>query len=365
MSLTAATNPTYIDLLKLLSPDGTIMPVSEILNEVNDGILDYLSFMEGNLPTGHRHSIRTGLPTVSRGRINRGVASSKGDTAQVTDNCAELEAMSEVDAKLVEMSPDPQQFRLMQDRPFIESMNQQFFNDLWRGDETLEPDNFTGLTPRYNDPTAANADNIINGAGGTTVPTGNDVYSIWLICWSPTTCTGIIPKRTTANLQQMDRGEFWLDDDGSSTRRRHRVYGTYFRWMTGLAIPDWRYVVRLCNLKLADVKDDAATGPNLPFLMKDMIERLPSVAGRCAFYMPRAFQQKLRRQVPAALDSSSLTQEMVGGISPRLRLVYDGIPIFRTDSLVRRTVDGAVGSADLAVGTIGIPTGEAAVTGWT
>jgi hypothetical protein len=363
MSFSAATNPTYIDLLKLISPDGAVMPVAELLNETNDGLLDYISFMEGNLPTGHRYAQRTGLPAVSRGRINKGVVSSKGDTVQVTDNTGLLEAMSEVAARLVDMAPDPGAFRLTQDRPFLESMNQQFFRDLWRGDETVDPDSFTGLTPRYSDPTAANGDNIINAAGGTTAVTGNDIFSIWLICWSPTTVTGIIPKRTQANLKMEDRGMVTLDDDGSGTGARLDVYRTKFEWYTGLAVPDWRYAVRLCNVKLADVKDDASTGPNLPFLMKDMIERLPSVAGRCGFYMPRALVQKFRRQVPAALETSSLTQEMVGGMSPRLRPVFDGIPIFRTDSLVRRTADGNYTSAEVAIGakTLSVATGEAPV----
>lgn len=339
----ASVNPTYIDLMKAITPDGdSIMPVAEILNEVNDGILEYISFMEGNLPTGHRHRVRTGLPTVSRGRINKGVTASKGTTAQVTDNCAELESLSEVDAKLVEMAPDPAMFRLQEDRPHIEAMNQQFFQDLWYADETVDPDAFTGLVPRYSDPTASNADNLLDGSGGVDVSAATDLRSIWIICWSPTTCTGIIPKRTVANLQTMDLGEKWYEDDGSNTGARIRKYATYFRWMTGLAIPDWRYVVRIANISPSNIKDDASSGVSLPTILKDAIERLPSITGRPAIYMTRDVMQKLRRQLPSALDSSTLTMEDVGGISPRRRLVFDEtFPVFRTDSLIKRDAAGA------------------------
>lgn len=335
MSLSATANPTYIDLMKLMGPDGTIMPVAELLMEQNDGIVDYMTFTEGNLLNGHKHAVRTGLPTVSRGRINKGVAATKGNTAQVIDTCAELESLSEVDAKLVDSASDPAGFRLQQDRPHLEAMSQQYVRDLFYADETVDLDAYTGLTPRFSDSTADNADSIINGHGAATSGlTGSDIHSIWLIGWSPTTCTGIVPKRQVSSLQQIDYGEQWLDDDGSGNNQRLRVYRTYFRWMTGLAIPDWRYVVRCPNLKLANIKDDMATGPKLPFLMKDMIERMPSQGSvRMAFYMNRSLMQKVRRQVPAALANSSLTMEDVGGISPRKMLAFDGIPIFRVDAL--------------------------------
>jgi hypothetical protein len=334
--LSATVNPTYIDLMKSLTPDGDgIMPVAEILNETNDGLLEYLSFVEGNLPTGHKHAMRTGLPTVSRGRINKGVVATKGTTVEVVDNCAELESLSEVTAKLLDMAPDPGSFRLQQDRPHIEAMNQQFFQDLWYGDETVDPDAFTGLMPRYNDPDANNADNLLDGSGGVNVSGATDLRSMWLICWSPNTCTGIIPKRTQPNLQQEDLGMRWLDDDGSNTGARIKVYGTYFRWFTGLAVPDWRYVVRICNISPSNMKDDASSGLNLPFIMKDAMERLPSFsAGRCAFYTSREVIQLLRKQVAAGVDQSTLTMENVGGTTPRQQYVFDNFaPVFRTDSL--------------------------------
>lgn len=334
--VTATANPTYLDLMKLIGPDGNIMEVSELLMQSNDGILDYISFIEGNMENGHLHAVRTGLPTVSRGRINKGVVATKGNTAQVMDTCAELESLSEIDAKLVDKASDPMAFRMTQDRGHIEAMNQQFVFDLFKGDETLDPDQYTGFEARYSDSTAANADNIINGFGAATsgLTAGTDTSSIWLVVWSPLTCTGIIPKRSTANLQMMDEGVCWIDDDGSNTGARLKVYRTMFRWLTGLAIPDWRYVVRIPNIKLSLVTDDAATGPNLPVLMKDALERVPSLSmGRAAFYMNRSLMQKLRRQIASGVNASTLTMENVGGINPSVRPTIDGVPVFRTDTL--------------------------------
>ena len=62
MSALAASHPTLLDLAKRLDPDGKIDVIAEILTQENP-ILEDLSFVEGNLPTGHRTTIRTGLPT--------------------------------------------------------------------------------------------------------------------------------------------------------------------------------------------------------------------------------------------------------------------------------------------------------------
>lgn len=335
MSVTLANNPSYLDLMKLIGPDGNQMQVAELLMQTNQGVLDYISFIEGNLTNGHQHAVRTGLPTVSRGRINKGVKATKGNTAQVIDTCAELESLSEIDVKLVEKAPDPAMFRWQQDSPHIEALSQQFVTDLFYGNELTDPDQYTGLAPRYSDSTADNADNIINAFGGdTTSLSGSDIHSIWLIGWSPMTCTGIIPKRGTPNLQQEDCGICWLEDDGSNNNQRMRVYRTYFRWQTGLAIPDWRYVVRIANIKDSAVIEDGSTGPKIPYLMKEAIERTPSMGSvRWAFYMNRRLLQKLRIQLPHVLKQSTLTMENVGGLSPRMMPTIDGIPIFRTDAL--------------------------------
>lgn len=325
MATLTATNPTFIDLVKTMAPDGSIMDVAEVLNETNE-ILDDMSFMEGNLTTGHRHNVRTGLPSVTWGQLYKGVQASKGNTVQVTDQTGFLESMSEPDARLVDMASDPMMFRAIEDRSHIEAMSQEFANTLFKG-TAADADKFIGFESRYNDSTADNGENILNGGA-----TSGDVYSIWLVYWSPMTCFGIVPKNSTAGLQQQDYGKVWLEN-GDGNNGRMQVYRTYFRMDGGLCLKDWRYVVRIANLKPSEITNDAATGPNLPNLMKEAIERVPSQTGRPAFYMNRTIRQKLRVQMSSAISSSTLTMEDVGGISPRKKLHFDGIPVNRVDAL--------------------------------
>ena len=73
MAVLATTNPTLADVAKSLDPDGSVAKVVEILSKTNEILLD-MPWVEGNLPTGHRTTIRSGLPTsISTGAVSFGI----------------------------------------------------------------------------------------------------------------------------------------------------------------------------------------------------------------------------------------------------------------------------------------------------
>ena len=90
MATLATNNPTIGDIAKGLDPDGSVAQTVEILNQTNE-ILTDATFIEGNLPTGHRTSIRTGLPQPTWRKLYGGVQPTKSTKAQVTDMLAGLE----------------------------------------------------------------------------------------------------------------------------------------------------------------------------------------------------------------------------------------------------------------------------------
>jgi len=91
MATLASNNPTLLDLAKRLDPDGKIAAVAEILNETNEVLMD-MTWLEGNLPTGHRTTIRSGIPVPTWRKLYGGVQPTKSTTVQVTDNTGMLEA---------------------------------------------------------------------------------------------------------------------------------------------------------------------------------------------------------------------------------------------------------------------------------
>ena len=327
MATLSVLNPTLMDLAKAQDPSGKIATIVEILNETNE-ILDDMVWVEGNLPTGHRTTIRAGLPAPTWRKLYGGVQPNKATNVQVTDNTGMLEAYAEIDKALADLNGNTAAFRMSEDRAHIEGMSQELSDTLFFGNEDTEPEAFTGFAPRFNDLSGpANADNIIDGGG-----TGTDNGSIWLIVWGPNTCHGIIPKGSTAGLQHTDKGQVTLEDaSGGSNTGRMEAYRTHYRWDAGLTVRDWRYIVRICNIDKSARTSDAASGPDLADLMFQAMDIIPNLStGKVAFYMDRGMRGFLRRQIPAATSMSTLTMENVGG---KMLTSFQGIPVRRVDTL--------------------------------
>jgi hypothetical protein len=326
MSVLQTKWPTLLDLAKASDPGGKVETVVEILNETNE-ILDDMVWMEGNLPTGHRTTVRTGIPAPTWRKLYGGVQPNKGTTAQITDDTGMLEAYAEIDKALADLNGNTAAFRLLEDKAHIEGMSQTMADTIFYGDSSLYPERFTGLAPRYNDTTAGNGDNIILGgsAGGQT-----DNLSIYLVVWAENTVHGIIPKGSKAGLQVQDLGEVTIESvDGAGGRMQ--AYRTHYRWDCGLVVKDWRYVVRIPNIDRSLLTVDYSTGANIADLMVQAIERIPNLgAGRPVFYMPRTIRTMLRRQITNSVKNSTLTMDTIAG---KRVLAFDSIPVRRVDAL--------------------------------
>lgn len=326
---TPTTNPTMADLMDRLDPKGNMADIVEMLNETNE-MLDDLTWVECNNKFTHKTTVRSGLPNVTWRKLNYGVKPSKSQTKQITDSCGMLEAFATVDKKLAEINGMRESWRASEERPFIEAMNQKFVRALLYGDSSKDPEQIMGLAPRFstvNKTKAENAVNVIDALG-----TGSDLTSIWLVGWSPNTAHCIYPENSTVGLKTTDLGEEpALDEDGGE----YRVLKTHFEWDVGLTVRDWRYIVRIANIKkslLTAVPPDSnsATGHNLYELLVNAIARVPSLSGaRFAFYCNRDIETYLRLQ-RANSKNVFLTQDEVGG---RIVTKFDGIPFRRVDAL--------------------------------
>lgn len=324
MTALSTNNPNLLDLAKRSDPDGKIATIVEILQQTNEVLTD-MSWVEGNLPTGNRTTVRTGIPDPTWRKLYGGVQPSKSTTAQVTDNCGMLEAYAEVDKALADLNGNTAAFRLSESIPHMEGMSNEMARTLFYGNETTLPESFTGLSPRFNSTAAANGNSIILGGGSQ-----SDNRSIWLVVWGPQSVHGIVPKGSQAGLQMADKGQVTIENaDGASGRME--AYRTHFRWDAGLTVRDWRYVVRIPNIDVSSLTFDAASGANLPDLMFQAFSRVPNLSsGRPVFYAARDIWTFLRRQTSALTKGSTLTAENVGG---QIVENFHGIPIRRVDAL--------------------------------
>lgn len=323
-----ATVQTLADWGKKLDPNGKVPDIIEMLEQTNEMLADMM-FIQGNLPTGHRATIRTGLPTVYWRLLNQPVATSKSTTAQVDENSGMMEAWSEVDVELADLNGNTAAFRLSEAQAFIQAMNQEMQQTLLYGNSGVAPEEFTGLSARYSDLSAVNGDNIIDAGG-----VGSDNTSVWLVCWGANTVAGIFPKGSKAGLDHTNHGEQTIAGSTGVGGTRMRVYQDQWRWKCGLLVKDWRYAVRIANIDVsALVADDGATAGLLTKPMAKAVHLIPSLGmGRCAFYMNRtAFTFLDLQRLTAVGAGGGITYENVDGkIIPTFR----GIPIRRVDALL-------------------------------
>ncbi len=320
---------TLADWAKRLDPDGKVPTIVELLSQTNE-ILTDMRFVEGNLPTGHRTTVRTGLPTVYWRLLNQGVMPSKSTTAQVDEQAGMLEAWSEVDKDLALLNGNVSAFRLSEARAFLESMNQELAQTVFYGNAGLSPEEFTGLSARYSSLSAGNAQNIVSGGGA-----GSDNASMWLVVWGENTVHGIFPKGSKAGLIHEDRGEQIIQKaDGS----RMVALVDRFQWKAGIAVKDWRYAVRIANVDVSDLiagtgTQAASAVTRLLNLLAKAVHRIPAVGmGVPAFYANRTVLEYLDIQARADVSTGGgLTYENVDG---KRVASFRGIPIRTCDGLL-------------------------------
>jgi len=316
---------TLADWAKRLDPDGNIPTVIELLSLTNSLLTDMLWKM-GNLPTGERTTVRTGLPTVAWRLLNAGIAPSKSTTAQITEEVGMLEAWSEVDKDLAELNDNTPEFRLSEASAFIEAMNQEMASTLFYGNSGTDPEEFTGLAVRYGDLTGTNAQNILTGAGS-----GSDNSSVWLVVWGANTVFGIFPKGSQAGLMHEDLGLVTVEVTAGVAGNRMRAYQDHWQWKAGIALKDWRYVVRIPNIDISDLVTKTSAADLIELMIKS-IHRIPNIGlGKPVFYMNRSCIQMLDIQRrDDVVSGGGLTFENVDGKQIHS---FRGIPIRLVDAL--------------------------------
>lgn len=320
---------TLFDLMKLMDPDGGLAPVAEVLDKKN-AILWEMPMVEGNLPTGFQHTIRSGLPTATWRMYNQGVQPTKGRSVQVVDTTGMLDAKSEIDYDLAKLNGNTPAWRFSQDKPHIEGMSQQAATAIIYGNQATDPEQITGLAPRYSSGALGAgtvSDNMLDAGG-----TGSDNTSVWLVSWGPQKLHGIYPKGMQAGLETIDRG---LQDLKDGDGYEFVGYKKYFKWKIGVAVADYRYAVRICNIdKSLLVADDGtvSAGADLISLMIKALHLLPDEGDEnTVFYANKTITTYLDLQT---LNKSNMNITYGKDKHGRKVIDFRGTPIRRVDAIL-------------------------------
>lgn len=314
-----------IDIYKQQDGRGQFVPVIEMLMEMTP-MLDDAIAMECNKGTSHLHTVRSGLPDVTWGKLYQGIPNSKGRTAQVEDTTGFVEGLSTIDKRLLQLSTNEGAVRLSEAQAFLEAMAQEVQNKMIYGNSASDPEEFMGLAPRFNDLSASNGNQIIDAGG-----VGSDNTSIWFVTWGDNQATVLYPKGTAAGVQREDKGEQRvLDANGNA----YYALEELFTWNIGLAVKDWRYVARVANV---DVSDMQAGSVALYDFMRKAYYRLQNrrvAGGNLAIYCNRDVLEALDAIGTNAGASDNFTRLKPMEIQGQEVLTYRGIPIRETDAII-------------------------------
>jgi hypothetical protein len=324
--------PTLLDWARRTDPDGKIAKIAEILNKYNE-ILDDMYYVEGNLPTGHKTTVRGSIPAGTWRLLNQGIVPVKSTSNQITETCGMLENYSEVDKDLALLNGNTSDWRMSEDMAVIEGLNQSLATAIFYGDTSINPERFVGLAPRYYAlSNATTSTNLIDGKG-----TGSVNTSVWLIGWSDQTVHGIFPKGSKAGLSVQDLGEQTLLD-GGTPQGRYQGYRSHYQMKAGLCVRDWRFVVRICNIDITQLEtsgDTSDTSSNLIKYMSQALDKFPPTGNvRPVFYMNQRVRAMLRVKLLNAKNAFISLEEFQGpnGIK-RPGMSFMGTPCRRADAI--------------------------------
>lgn len=331
MATLATTVSTYADVAKRLDQTGKIGGIVEILNRTN-AVLDDMLTMEANDGTGHKTTVRTGIPQAAWRLLNYGVPRVKTRTAAVRDTTGMLEVYAEIDKDLADLSGDSKAYRLSEAAGIMEGMSQQMAETVFYGNTAINPERFLGIAPRYADglvSRAASGANVFD-MGGVDATSNTSAY---LVTWGDTSTHAIYPKGSQAGLRHRDLGEVTLEDGAGG---QYQGYRDHFKWDIGLTVRDWRANARVANID-TDQLTDATYLKKLVKTMIEASEALPianedtnSNGGRRVWYVNKTVRSALRWAILEKIANNLTWENWMG----KRVVMFDGLPVRRVDAIL-------------------------------
>lgn len=221
----------------------------------------------------------------------------------------------------------------------VQGFNQKVASDLFYANNTINPTQFTGFANIYSTVTTSTsqiATNVIDCGG-----TASTNASVWLMGWGSKQITTIFPQGLPSGLQLIDRG---LQNTYDANSKLYLAYQDWMQWNIGVAIEDWRYGVRACNIDVSLFGGGSAA--NLVNILAAMVYKPPVmpakvapiqtaddpdvVTARSAFYLNRTVYLALDLQAQNKVNVLLRMEEWDG----HTIMTYRGVPLRDVDALL-------------------------------
>ena len=327
---------TYIDFIKGLDAKGNFDHRVINLAVKSNEMLDDITVIEANNGTALETTFRTEVPKPVWLQYYGGIPSNKGSKAKLKVSCGRMGTKILIDKKLYDDAKDKDAVIADELQSAQDGMKLEMGNMLVYGLLADNPLGFNGLFKHYDkygsDDDTNSAHYVLNALkayNGTPASTDDgktsDLGSIALVGWSPNTITcfhpenhaqggiEITPKRVT-DIADPDKG-------GDAT---YEAYLQYLYWQLGLAVRDFRYGGRICNIQRDYMLSGADKGASYVELIDRLSQRVHDSGVKQAFYMDKRMWENVCVLFSRLTRSNAITFQHVE--ARKERRLY-GIPV--------------------------------------
>jgi hypothetical protein len=319
------------DAAKLTAPDGSLLPIAEILARTTPFIEDAPS-VQGNLPTGHRTAILSGLPETTWRLLYQGVPPTKGEVRQLDFEAAELTQLSSSDMSALELNDNKEGYLMKDARMHLIGMGQDAEENMIYGDR-IDKSKFPGFAIHYNTISTDRDEigyNVVDGGG-----TGADNTSMYMVFWGDGLIYSIYPKGSKAGLEKITFPPQMIDAPIGTGR----MYGieTLFKWKLGLCFEDWRACVRIANIDVSDLADageSSFSGAELINLLIKAYNKVPNEVRVASTHAGIYCNETVKTALDLIANNKTQLALKSSEIDGQPFVSFWGIPIKKADKLL-------------------------------
>lgn len=290
---------TYVDFLKGLDAKGNFNHRVINLAVKSNEMLDDITVIEANNGTALETTYRTEVPKPVWTQYYTGTPSNKGSKAKLKVTGGRMSTKVTVDKKMYDAAKDKDAVIADEIESAQDGMKLEMGNMLVYGRLDDNPLGFNGLFKHY-DRYGATDDtdsahyviNALKAYSGTPASTDDgktsDLGSIALVGWSPRTITCFHPEGDTqGGIEITPKRVVDVVDPDKGGDATYEAYLQYLYWNLGLAVRDFRYGGRICNLQRDYMLTGADKGASYVELIDRLSQRVHDSNVRQAFYMDK------------------------------------------------------------------------------